>query len=231
MTAIEPAQRTAGKIAGFLYLLTNLTAIFGYAVRGQLIARGDVVQTARNILGSERLFRISIVSDLLTVACVLLLVLALYVVLKPVNRYVTLLATLWRLAENFVLAVVPLSGFVIVALLSHADSLQAFDMKQVSTLVSALYRVWGAGFNIGFVFLGLGSAVFSYLWLKSRYIPRALAAWGIFSSLLLALASFAIMVFPGLATVGLAYMAPMGIYEFGLGLWLVVKGLQEPAGE
>jgi hypothetical protein len=39
------------------------------------------------------------------------------------------------------------------------------------------------------------------------------------------------MVFPGLAAVGLAYMAPMGLYEFGLGLWLLLKGLQAPAGE
>jgi len=48
------------------------------------------------------------------------------------------------------------------------------------------------------VFLRLGSTVFSYLWFKSRYIPRALAALGIFSSLVLALVTLAIMVFPGL---------------------------------
>ena len=28
---------------------------------------------------------------------------------------------------------------------------------------------------------------------------------------------------------GLAYMAPMGIYEVGLGLWLLVKGIQAPS--
>ena len=83
--------------------------------------------------------------------------------------------------------------------------------------------------RIAFVFLGLGSTVFSYLWFKSRYIPRALAAWGIFSSLVLAIVSLAIMVFPGLAAVGLAYMMPMGIYEVGLGLWLLFKGLRASA--
>ena len=37
----------------------------------------------------------------------------------------------------------------------------------------------------------------------------------------------AILLFPGLAAVvGMAFMAPMGIYEVSLGLWLLVKGLR-----
>ncbi len=152
LRTIEPAQHTAAKVAGFLYLFTMATAIFGESyVRGQLIVRGDAVQTARNIAASERLFRIGIAGDLITVVGVVILVWALYVVLKPIN------------------------------------------------------------------------------WFKSRYIPRALAAWGIFSSLVLAIVTLAIMVFPSLADVmTLAYMVPMFIYEVGLGLWLLVKGIQAP---
>ena len=80
-------------------------------------------------------------------------------------------------------------------------------------------------------FLGLGSTLFSYLRFKSRYIPRALAALGIFSSLVLAIVTLTIMVFPALGAIGLTYMAPMFFYEVGLGLWLLVKGLQAPAVE
>lgn len=226
---IEPAQRTAAKIVGFLYLFTNATSIFGFCARGSLFVRGDAVQTVKNIAASERLYRISIVSDLLTFACVIILVSALYVVLKPINRNVALLALFWRLAENFILAVVTLSAFSALALLGGADYLRAFEEKQLQALVYMFaVRVYGIGFNIGFVFLGLGSTVFSYLWLKSRYIPQALAAWGIFSSLVLAIVTLAVMVFPGLSALGLSYMMPMGIYEVGLGLWLLVKGIQAP---
>jgi hypothetical protein len=224
---IEPAQQTAARLAGFLYLLTNATAMFAFYARGQVMVRGDAAQTARNLAASERLFRVAIVTELLTVACVIILVMALYVVLKPINRNVAILAASWRLTENFILAVITLAEFAALALLSNADSLRAFDPKQLQALWYTLFRVYGAGFNIGFVFLGLGSTVFSYLWLKSRYIPRALAAWGIFSSLLLAVVTLAIIVFPSLAALlKLAYMAPMGIYEIGLGLWLLFKGIQ-----
>lgn len=72
----------------------------------------------------------------------------------------------------------------------------------------------GLGFYIGFVFLGLGSTVFAYLLFKSRYVPRALPAWGVFSSLLLALGSLAVVLFPWFeANASMAYMVPMFFYE------------------
>jgi hypothetical protein len=81
------------------------------------------------------------------------------------------------------------------------------------------------------VFLGLGSTVFAFLWLKSHYIPKALAALGIVSSLVLAIVTLAIMVFPSLGALGLSYMMPLGIYEVGLGFWLLIKGIQAPPVE
>ncbi len=51
-----------------------------------------------------------------------------------------------------------------------------------------------------------------------------------FSSLLLALVTLIIIVFPALgASLGLTYMTPMGLYEVGLGFWLLIKGLHEPS--
>jgi hypothetical protein len=229
--AIEPAQRTAAKMAGFIYLFQMATGIFGFYAKDQLIVSADAVQTAKNIAASEQLFRIGIVSDLITNLAVIMLVVTLYVVLKPVNRNVALLAAFWRLAENCILAVTTLNAFITLSPLSGAEYLRAVDTQQLQALAYTFLRVYEVGFNVGFVFLGLGSALFSYLWFKSRYIPRILAALGIFSSLVLALVTLAIMVFPSLAAMGMLYMLPMGIYEIGLGLWLLVKGIRAPTDE
>lgn len=231
--APEPAQQTAARVAGFLYVLTNLTAIFAFWTRGQVRVRGDAAQTAANLASSERLFRLGTVTELLTVAGVLLLVVALYVVVRPVNRDLALLAAVWRLAENCVLAVATLNASTALALLSGADYLRPVDTRELQALAYTFLRVHGTGFSVGFVFLGLGSTVFSYLLLRSRYIPRALAVLGIAGSLLLAVVTLAILVFPRLSAVlGLAYMAPMGIFEFTLGFWLLIRGLRStaPAG-
>lgn len=230
--SIDRGQRMAAKLAGFLYLLTTVTACFAELyVRGRLIAWSDVAQTAKNIAASERLWRVGIVSDLLMYVAVVTLAWALYVVLAPINRNMALLAAFLRLAENVILAVITLNLFTAMLFAGDIGYLQAFDTNQQQALARLSLSAWAAGWKIGIGFCGLGSAVFSYVWWQSRYIPRALAAWGIFSSLVLALVTLAMLVFPGLAALGLSYMAPMGVYEVGLGLWLLVKGIRAPVVE
>lgn len=227
---IEPAQRTAAKVVGFLYLFQMATAVFGQSyVRDQLIVRGDATKTAQNIIGAERLFRLSIAGDLIAYAGVLVLVWALYVLVRPVNKNLALLAVLFRVAETAVLCVATVGSLIVLRLLSGADYLKTLEVSQLHSLTMLAISAQGFGMYVGFILLGLGSTVFAYLLLRSRYIPRALAGWGIFSSLVLAIVTLAMMVFPGLAALGLTYMMPIGIYEVGLGLWLLVKGVQAPA--
>jgi hypothetical protein len=225
--SMEPAQRSAARFAGVLYLFQMATGVFGQSfVRDRLIVSGNATKTVQNILGAERLFRLSIATDLVTYATVILLIWALYVVLRPVNRNLALLAVLFRLAENAVLCVATVNSLVVPKLLSSVDYLKTFDASQLHSLVMLAFGAQGLGMNVAFILLGLGSTVFAYLLLRSGYIPRVIAAWGIFASLLLAIVTLAIIVFPGLAVLGLTYMMPMGLYEVGLGLWLAIKGIQ-----
>ncbi len=74
--------------------------------------------------------------------------------------------------------------------------------------------------------------MFAYLWFKSRYIPRWLAALGIFSSLVVAIVTLAIMVFPSVAGAVIpAYFAPIFIFEVTLGFWLLIRGIKAPTVE
>ena len=230
LETIDPAQRTAAKIVGFLYLLAMALSIFGEAyVRGPLIVR-DAAQTAANITGSQTLFRLSIVTDLLLYACDIVLFWGLYVIFKRVAKDTALLAVFFRLVETAILAVTTLLAFIALRLLGDAEYLRAIDPTQLQALARAFVGLYGVGLSIGFVFLGIGSAVFSYLWLKSRYIPRALAWLGIVGSVMLAVFSLATMVFTRVWEVmGMSYMMPMGLYEVGLGVWLLWKGLTAPA--
>src|SRR5205809_4178664 len=158
MSALEPEQHTAAKVAGFVYLIAMATSMFAelYA-RAPLIVAGDAMQTAINIAASERLFRIGSVIHLITFASDAILAVALYVVLRPVNRSLAMLAAFWRLADCAILSVNLLNDFVILRLLSGADYLRAFETKQLQALAKLFYGVEAAGFQIGFVFLGLGS--------------------------------------------------------------------------
>ena len=225
--AIAPEQHRAARVAGIVYLAAMATSMFAELVlRGPLMVPGDAAKTAMNIAKSQELFRASIVVHLITFASDAVLAVALYVVLRTVNTNLALLAAFWRLADCAILSVGMVNDFATLRFVSGAGYLGSFDVQQLQALARLFLSVHAAAFQIGFVFLGLGSTLFSYLWLKSGYIPRALAAWGIFASAVLAVVTLAAMALPGLSGIGLTYMAPMFLYEVGLGLWLLTKGLR-----
>ncbi len=83
----------------------------------------------------------------------------LYVVLKPVNRSVALLAAFWRVAECAIFALAILNDFVTLRLLNGADDLRAFNSGQLQALAYTFVRAHDAGYLIGLVFYGVGSTV------------------------------------------------------------------------
>jgi hypothetical protein len=224
---IDPSQRRAARIVGGAYIAAMVIAVFAeFYVRGHLVVANNAVDTARNIMAHERLFRVGIASNLLVTAIDLALIAALYVVLKPVNQNLAGFAVCLRLVETSVGATMTLSDFDVLRLLSGASYLQVFEPDRLQALARLSLGAHGPGDTVVFLFLGLGSTVFSYLWFKSKYIPRALAALGMLGSLLLAAGPFTLIIYPSLTGIFFPwYMAPIGVFEVTMGFWLLLKGL------
>jgi hypothetical protein len=218
------------RVAGFIYLFAMALGIFSQVfVLGRIVVPGDAAATANNISTSEGLFRLGIAVDVITFVSDVVIAWAFYELLKPVDKSLALLGAFLRIADGAILAVTTFSGLITLRLLSGVDYLRAFAPTQLQSLARLFVSARGLGFDVGFVFLGLGSTVFAYLLFKSRYVPRALAGWGIFASLALAIGSLATILFPWFATnVSMTYMVPMFFYEVPLGLWFLVKGVRVP---
>jgi hypothetical protein len=101
---------------------------------------------------------------------------ALYVVLRPVGRGLALFATFSRLAYAFLWFVMILDLFAVLRLMGGFSYLQALESDRLRALAGLRLASGLDAYYIGLMFYGLGSVVFSYLWFKSRYIPRTLAA-------------------------------------------------------
>lgn len=223
----DKAGRTWARITGLMLLFTNGTAIYATWVRTTFIAIADPARTAANIAADEGFVRVGLAFDLVTTAGTVALVVGLYSVLKPAGRDLALLALCWRLIENSVLAALTFASFAALTLLDGGAYARGLDPAQVNDLVYALLKVQVWGFQFGFLFLGLGQAAFSYLWWKSRYIPRWLAGLGLVASSIMAIVALGIIAWPPLyALLTMAYMAPMGLYEIGLGFWLLIRGVR-----
>lgn len=180
--ATAPVERSPlfyARVAGFIYLFAMALSILSQMlILDRIVVDGDAGATAHNILAAEGTFRIGIVIDVVVFASDIVIAWAFYELLKAVDRSLALLGTLLRVADGAILAVTAFSGLITLKLLSSADYLQAFQVNQLQALARLFISVRGGGFYVGFVFLGLGSTIFAYLLFRSRYVPRALAAWG-----------------------------------------------------
>jgi tetrahydromethanopterin S-methyltransferase subunit F len=127
VSTIDDSQRTAARVAGFTCLFTMAIVIFSnFAIQERLIVAGNAAETARNILAHERLFRFGIACGLIYCVGLVVLLTALYVILKPVNRGLAVLAAFWRLVYALMWILMTLNLFEALRLLSNADYLRVF---------------------------------------------------------------------------------------------------------
>ncbi len=230
--ALDRAQRKAASVVGIAYLCALPPAIFAeFYVRARLIVFHDAALTAQNIMAHERLFRLGTASNLTVFALDVVLIMALYVVLEPVNRGLALVAAGWGLIETATLVGVTLSDFDVLRILSGADYLHAFEPSRLQALARLSVSAHGDAYNVGLVLAGLRSTTFCWLWFKSRFIPSALAAWGIVASSLMGASAFSFIIFPELAKIVPVeiYGAPIFFFELTMGFWLLLRGLR-PSG-
>jgi hypothetical protein len=221
----ETSLHVYARVAGLAYIIVILLGIFSVSyIDFKLVVPGNDAATANNILANEFRFRISFLSEIVIYVLVVLLSLALYVILKSVNKQLALLALLWRLGEAVIgSSIAVLSGLVPLLLLNHEG---AFETAQLHSLAGALLEVRNAGLDVVLIFIGAGGTLFCYLFFKSKYIPRILSVWGMITYLSMLLLAFTSILMPDLSeAVKMAFYAPGGLFEILIGLWLLIKGI------
>lgn len=229
---IQDAQRAAAKVAAITYLVTFAIVVYvNFAIHDRLILEHDASETARNILANERLFRIGIAGDLIYCAGVVVLLTALYVILKPVSHGLALLAAFWRLVWVLMWLAMTLKFFDALRLLHHPDYMRGFETEQSEAFARFYLGTSFDYYYVGLLFGALASAVCGFLWFKSRYIPRSLAIFGMISSAFCVGCTILLCIFPAFdKVVNLWWFdTPMALFDITLSFWLLLKGLR-PSG-
>ena len=225
---IENSQRAAAKVAGFSGLFSVAMVIFAnYTLLNPLIVTGNAAQTARNIAAHQIQVRVVVACFLSYSASVVVLLTALYVILKPVNRGLALVGALFRLVFSLLWLLTTLNLLTALRLMGSASYLQVFEADRLQVLARLYVAANFDDYYVGLPFLGLAATVCGYLWLKSRYIPRALAAFGLVSSVWCVICAFAFLIFPNFDKAVNAYWfdSPMALFEMVVSVWLLFKGI------
>lgn len=226
--SIDESQRAAARVVGVVFPVSFAIVVWvNFGILGQLIIGADPAQTARNVLAHETLFRVGVAGDVLYCMGVFILSAALYVVLKPVDQYLALVAALGRLVHGFTWVLVTVNLFTALRLLTDPSYARVFPPDQLPFL-GRLYLSGFDSYYVGLAFWSVGAAVGAYLWFKSRYVPRALSAFGLLASAWCAACTFALFLFPEFPkTVNLWWFdMPMVLFEIALSVLLLFRGLR-----
>ncbi len=225
---IKISQRKSAKIAGIVYPLSMIIVmVSNLLIVAPIIVKGNLLETAKNILSHELSFRIGMTGNILYCVLTVVLLVALYAILKHVNKNLALFAAICLLINGITWLLIALNQYTVLRLLIDADFSQAFGQERLYALMK-LHLGGQDAYYIGLLFWALSSTIGSYLWFKSRYIPKSLAVIGVVSSAWCLLCTIIYYLNPNFADlVNLDWFdSPMVLFELALSLWLLFKGLR-----
>jgi hypothetical protein len=216
---ISPLVRA--RVAGFLYVIVNLPAPFVLIyLPSRLIARGDAATTASNIMASESLFRLGIAGLLFNSIANIFLALALYQLLKVINKNIASLMVIFSLVAVPIAMLNELNNLAVLLLLSGADYLKVFTTEQLQALVYFFLRLHNQGLNIAQIFWGLWLFPMGYLVFKSGFLPRLLGVL-----LMIGCFGYVIQSFAAFLGYNMSIILFTSWGELLFLLWLLIKGV------
>lgn len=214
------------RVAGLLYLL-----IIGFGITSELLVRSplivfsDPVVTASNIVRSENLFRFGFLADSIMLLSDVAIAVIFYVLLKPVNKTLSLLAAAFRLTQAVILSVNLLLYYAALLLLNNEYHFSVFSNEQVNALSLLLLAMHSHGYDLGLIFFSVSNFILGYLIIKSKFIPGVLG-YGLLAAAIAYLAgSYTRFLLPTYSeSIQSIYLVPF-ITELALCVWLLVKGM------
>lgn len=223
----EMSPSVYARFAGVLYLIITVAAILAHIViPEQFIVSGDAAATAANIAANETAFRLGAVgSELIVLLSEIVLSVVLYVLLKPVNKTLSLVAAVSRLAMTAIHGLNLLNYYFVFQLLNGADFVSAFNSDQVNALVTLFLDAHSIGFTIGIAFLVPHVLILGYLIVRSGYFPKLLGFLFIAAGVGYLFDATGLLLVSGYTTTPGLIATVIAVAEIAFPLWLLVKGV------
>lgn len=230
MDKILNHKKRLARLSGLLYLVVVLTGFFSLMyVPNKLIVWDNASLTFQNITESESLYRLWIISGLLSYTFFLFLSLALYKLLKSIDgNYAKLMVLLVSLSFPIFFTNVR-NLFTVLSLVTDPNYLNIFSTEQIQAQVLLQLDQYESGMTIVHIFSGLWLFPFGYLVFKSGFLPKIFG-------ILLILGCFGYLIhFVGYTLlknyselgISLITILPASIGEIGICLWLLFIGVKE----
>lgn len=220
----DVSLRKAAVIAGLgLLIMAILAPIANFVGYHNLLVPGNAETTAKNLLASIGLFRVSICIFLIVAILDVIVAWALYIVLRPVNKSLSLLSAWFRIVYAAIFGVALVNLINVLQLLSGTEYLTVFKPNQLHAQVMIFINAFNNGWDIGLVIFGTHLFILGYLVFKSGYFPKILGILVVIASVGYLLDSFGKFLLP-------KYNFTIAMYTFIgevlLIFWLLWRGIK-----
>lgn len=218
--------RQAALIAGLGYVMPVSYAEF--SIWPRLVIPGHIEQTVANISAHPRLFAAAILCYLITYIEDVVIAWALYVLLAPVNRALSLLTAWFRLVYVAIVLFALLNLVTVYRVLTTPDYMTLFGSGPLQAQVQLLLRSFRYDSSMGLVIFGIHLALLGYLIFRSGYIPRIIGVLLLYDGLGWVAFGLQPYFYP---SVSFGVFFKTSFVELLLPLWLLIRGwkIQEPA--
>ena len=217
--------RRAALIAGFTMLVTGTVPFAELYVYPKLVVAGDIAATVQNITAHRGLFVAGILAYMNTFIGDVIVAWALYFLLVPVHRPLSLLAAWFRLVYTVIAFVALFKLVTVYRLLATPDYETAFGGDQLRAQVQLLLSSFRYEWSFSMVLFGIHLVLLGYLVYRAGFIPRVLGVLLVVDGLGWLVNGLGPYVLPGV-DLGLLRITFFG--EILFWLWLLIRGWKIP---
>ncbi|MFZ3591267.1 DUF4386 domain-containing protein [Bacillus sp. DJP31] len=225
---MNPNQKAA-KIVGVLFILAFVTAVAGLTLYDPILNGPDYlikgsIHANQVILGA--------LMELILVVSVIGTATTMFPILRKYNETIALWHVCFRFLEAIIITVGVISVLSLLTLSREFVAAGATDAAsfQASSIVLKAVHDWT--FMLGPLFmLGINTMMYSYIFYKSKLVPRFISILGMTGATLVFICSLLVMfgVIQQVSAWGAILALPVAANEMILAVWLIVKGFNESA--
>ncbi|WP_136605636.1 DUF4386 domain-containing protein [Paenibacillus dokdonensis] len=224
------STKTASKIIGVLFILAAVTSIIGALILYKPILNDPDYLIQGSAHANEVV--LGAIMELILVISAVGTATTMFPFLRKFNKTIALWHVCFRFLEAIVITIGVISVLSLLALSRDYVAAGAPDIASYQVSGTLLKAVHDYTFLLGpNFFLGINTVLYSYIFYKSKLVPRFIPILGLTGSALIFLAALLEMfgVIEQVSAWGAILALPIFANEMALAVWLIAKGFNESA--
>jgi hypothetical protein len=226
---LDPATRRSARIAGVWWLITFATSIPALLLYDPLLNDSNYILTK----GAETRVQVGAFLEVGLVISGIATAVVMYPVLKRQSQSMALGYVGCRIVESCMIAVGIVSVLSVLTLRDDLAGATGADAATLGTVGRSLVAVHDATFLLGPAFCAAvgNGMLLGYLMFRSGLVPRRMAMIGLVGGPLALVTATAVLfgAWEQTSAAGFFFTLPEAVWEFSLGVYLVVKGYKASA--